>query len=60
MLLNELRVENLRNIERLNIEFAPGLNLIEGGNGAGKTSILEAAYLLSHGSQFPYPSSPSF
>ncbi len=52
MLLNELRVENLRNIERLNIEFAPGLNLIEGGNGAGKTSILEAAYLLSHGSSF--------
>jgi DNA replication and repair protein RecF len=50
--LKELRIENLRNIESQTIEFAPGLNLIEGGNGAGKTSILEAAYVLSHGSSF--------
>lgn len=52
MLLNELRIENLRNIEQLDIEFGPGLNLIDGANGAGKTSILEAAYLLSHGTSF--------
>ena len=52
MQLKELRIENLRNIANLTIEFAPGLNLIEGGNGAGKTSILEAAHLLSHGASF--------
>lgn len=52
MQLKELRIENLRNIDSLAIEFAPGFNLIEGGNGAGKTSILEAAYVLSHGSSF--------
>lgn len=52
MQLKELRIENLRNIAGVTIEFAPGLNLIEGGNGAGKTSILEAAHLLSHGASF--------
>ncbi len=52
MQLRELRAENLRNLESLCVEFAPGLNVIEGGNGAGKTSILEAAYILSHGSSF--------
>lgn len=52
MQLRELRVENLRNLESLCVEFAAGLNVIEGGNGAGKTSILEAAYVLSHGSSF--------
>lgn len=52
MQLNELRIENLRNLADVNILFAPGLNLIEGGNGAGKTSILEAAHMLSHGASF--------
>lgn len=52
MQLKELRIENLRNIACVTIEFAPGFNLLEGSNGAGKTSILEAAHLLSHGASF--------
>ena len=52
MHLTELRIQNLRNIEDERIELAAGLNLFVGSNGAGKTSILEAAYLLSHGSSF--------
>ena len=52
MHLKELRIDNLRNIETLSIELAPGLNVFEGGNGAGKSSVLEAAYLLSHGTSF--------
>jgi DNA replication and repair protein RecF len=50
--LIELRLQNLRNIEDQQIELGPGLNFFSGANGAGKTSILEAAYLLSHGSSF--------
>jgi len=52
MHLTELRIQNLRNIEAEQLDLAPGLNLFLGANGAGKTSILEAAYLLSHGGSF--------
>jgi DNA replication and repair protein RecF len=47
-----LRVQSLRCLDQLDIELAPGINLFVGANGAGKTSILEAAFLLSHGRSF--------
>jgi len=50
--LDKLRLENLRNIATLELELGPGLNLFVGDNGAGKTSILEGAYLLSHAQSF--------
>ena len=34
------------------MEFASGFNVLAGANGAGKTSVLEAAFLLSHGRSF--------
>ncbi|NCT66632.1 MAG: DNA replication/repair protein RecF [Rhodanobacteraceae bacterium] len=52
MELTQLRIQNLRVIERLELDLAPGWNLLIGPNGAGKTSLLEAAYLLSHGRSF--------
>jgi DNA replication and repair protein RecF len=52
MPLAELRVENLRCIESAALEFSPELNLIAGENGAGKTSILEAIFLLGRGRSF--------
>lgn len=52
MALAELRIENLRCIESATLEFAPELNLIAGANGAGKTSILEAIFLLGRGRSF--------
>jgi len=52
MSLAELRVENLRCIESAALEFSPELNLIAGENGAGKTSILEAIFLLGRGRSF--------
>lgn len=52
MELIRLRIENLRLIERLELDLAPGWNLFLGPNGAGKTSLLEAAFLLSHGRSF--------
>jgi DNA replication and repair protein RecF len=50
--LSQLRIQNLRNIGELELDLAPGFNAFTGGNGAGKTSLLEAAWLLSHGSSF--------
>ena len=43
---------NLRCIESAALEFSPELNLIAGENGAGKTSILEAIFLLGRGRSF--------
>jgi DNA replication and repair protein RecF len=52
MSLAELRIENLRCIEAASLEFSPELNLVAGENGAGKTSILEAIFLLGRGRSF--------
>lgn len=52
MTLTELRIENLRCIEQAELHFGPGTNLIFGANGAGKTSLLEAVFLLGRGRSF--------
>jgi DNA replication and repair protein RecF len=52
MPLAELRIENLRCIESAALEFSPELNVIAGENGAGKTSILEAIFLIGRGRSF--------
>ena len=52
MSLAELRIENLRCVVSAALEFSPQLNLISGENGAGKTSILEAIFLLGRGRSF--------
>jgi DNA replication and repair protein RecF len=44
--VRRLRVERLRNIERVELELGEGQSLLVGGNGQGKTSLLEAIYLL--------------
>ncbi len=52
MALVELLVEDLRCIERSEVSLHPGLNLVSGANGAGKTSLLEAIFLLGRGRSF--------
>ena len=52
MSLAGLRIENLRCVQSAALEFSPELNLIAGENGAGKTSILEAIFLLGRGRSF--------
>jgi DNA replication and repair protein RecF len=50
--LAELRLEDLRCLPRVQLTLHPRLNLIAGGNGSGKTSVLEAIYLLGRGRSF--------
>ena len=52
MYISRLSIENLRLIEKLEIEPTPRLNIIYGKNGEGKTSILEAIYLLVRNRSF--------
>jgi len=42
MIVTRLKLTNLRAIEVAEFRFQPGLNLIVGVNGAGKTSVLDA------------------
>ena len=41
-----LQVRNVRNLSNLRIEPDPGLNIVYGPNGSGKTALLEAIYFL--------------
>ncbi len=50
--LNLLSIHNLRNIESAKIEPSARLNILVGANGSGKTSVLEAIYLLGRGKSF--------
>ncbi|MHC1480947.1 DNA replication/repair protein RecF [Frateuria aurantia] len=52
MQLKRMYIRGLRCLESVDIDLAPGLNVFVGDNGAGKTSVLEAAFLLSHGRSF--------
>jgi DNA replication and repair protein RecF len=50
--LAELQAENVRCIARAELTLTPGNNLLWGGNGSGKTSLLEAIFLLGRGRSF--------
>ena len=52
MILSELTVHNFRCVEDAELSLHPGRNLIWGGNGSGKTSLLEAIFLLGRGRSF--------
>jgi len=52
-MLNELRVQNLLLIERAELRFAPGLNVLTGETGAGKTVLAHALDLLLGGRAKP-------
>ena len=55
MIISEVSISNLRATTFNKIKFSPGINILYGNNGAGKTTILESIYLLSYGKSFKSP-----
>ncbi len=52
MICNEIRVRDFRNVERAEVTFAPGVNILFGNNAQGKTNLLEAIYYVAIGKSF--------
>lgn len=52
MHLEQLRIKGLRCLSDADLALDDGINAFVGDNGAGKTSVLEAAFLLSHARSF--------
>lgn len=46
-MLSHLKLVHFRNYDCCELELQPGMNLFAGGNGQGKTSLLEAVYFLA-------------
>lgn len=49
MYIKELTAENFRNYEKFSLALSPGTNVFFGNNAQGKTNLLEACCLFSHG-----------
>ena len=52
MWLKRLQAQCLRCFSALDLSFSPGINVVFGDNGAGKTSVLEGIDVLSRGKSF--------
>ena len=52
MEISSINMISFRNHKNTNMSFGPGITIIWGENGSGKTSILEAIHSLSFGSSF--------
>lgn len=52
MYLTRLQASSVRRLSAVEWNPGPGLNLVTGLNGAGKTSLLEAVHLLAYGRSF--------
>ena len=52
MILTRIGIRGLRNLKDAELQPAAGANLVYGANASGKTSLLEAVYLLAHARSF--------
>lgn len=52
MLITNLKIENFRNYENLNVEFNDIINVFYGNNAQGKTNIIESIFLCAIGKSF--------
>ena len=51
-IIDQLQITSFRNLAEISITPSRAVNLIHGSNGSGKTSVLEAIYVLSSGKSF--------
>jgi len=51
-MIKQVKLKNVRNLGEYNVAFFPGINILLGKNGAGKTSVLEAIYFISFTKSF--------
>ena len=51
-MLKGIKLHDFRNFNELALEFKPGINLITGANGSGKSSILESIFYMARGRSF--------
>ncbi len=49
MFVERIKLLDFRNYDSLEMEFGPGMNILYGNNGNGKTNILESMYLCAAG-----------
>ena len=52
MILKRFCAENFRNIEKCDIKFEGGVNLLYGDNAQGKTNAVEGIYFFARGKSF--------
>ena len=57
--LRDLEATDLRCHRRVRWRCEPGMNLVTGANGSGKTSLLEAVHLMGHGRSFRQARDPA-
>ncbi len=48
-MLRSLHIENIAVVERADVEFRPGLNVLTGETGAGKSIVIDALYAVTGG-----------
>lgn len=60
MHIGKLSIQNFRVIAHAELTLAPGINLLWGDNGAGKTSVLEAVFVAARGRSFRHQEAGPF
>ena len=51
-MISDLRLQQFRSYDDASFEFGPGVNIIVGPNGSGKTNLLEAILVVARGSSY--------
>lgn len=59
-MIERFALKNFTAFDRININFSPGINIIIGENGTGKSHLLKAAYALSSGGALKNDGAPVF
>lgn len=56
MYLAQLDISNFRKLDKADLRFQPGLNVLVGANNVGKTAVVDALRALLARHDEPYPS----